>query len=320
MTQPPTPARTSRLKRRAGTAQTNSLFPDLDEEGAADVEEPPHKRFKALFDASDPDRLFAQSQLPESALELSETSGNPFLTAGSYVPRSDSSQTQTQPSIPGAPLPTTTRPALTAVREEEEESGPSYPESQALVGGRSRKRGRGGEDAEMEDDENVRPVGPSKRQAVEHINAIGSTPEVPTSETPAPAPAHTATATQKKAAGAMPGKPDTDAEFLKAVASRKRGKKTEDEFDREFNNLRISKPDLAVDAREHEYTVLADFGDDTSLRGNFMTVLEMDVFKRDGPMPGRLRGAERAEWEGRQNFKKFRKVRVTRTLTIILRG
>ena len=41
---------------------------------------------------------------------------------------------------------------------------------------------------------------------------------------------------------------DTDAAFLQALASTKRGKRREDDFDREFNNLRISKPEIGQDA------------------------------------------------------------------------
>ena len=112
-------------------------------------------------------------------------------------------------------------------------------------------------------------------------------------------------AVKKGGSGAAAGKPDTDNEFLKAIASTKRGKKTEDVFDREFNKLKISKPEVEKRDPEEEWAVLAEFGDDSGLRGNFMTVVEMDVFRRDGR--GQAREPLR-EWDGKPNYKKFKKV------------
>lgn len=261
-----------------------------------EVKEPPHKKFKALFDASNPDRLLAESQLPESVLALGgNLSENPFLNVGRNV--SAVSATQTQSLAEERPM---SHPPLTAIREEEEESALTSSTQTTLKLG---KRTRGEEDVLMGDASETK-IGSLKRRAIEGINSVEAVTKPPSKSTTA------ASASPRKAArGATVDAPDKDSSFLKAAASRKRGKKKEDEFDREFNNLRISKPDLVDDAREHEYAVLADFGDDTGIRGNFMTVIEMEVFKKDDGAPaGRIRGAERAEWEGRQNFKKFRKV------------
>ena len=94
-----------------------------------------------------------------------------------------------------------------------------------------------------------------------------------------------------------------------AVASTKRGKKHEDEFDREFNNLRISKPDLQREETEKAWAVLDDFGDDRDVRGNFMVVVELDVPERPRGPALRRGDEERADWAGRPDFKKFKKVR-----------
>ena len=111
-------------------------------------------------------------------------------------------------------------------------------------------------------------------------------------------------------AGSVPGKPDRDEAFLKAVASTKRGKKHEDDFDREFNELRISKPDLKHEKVKEDWSVLDEFGDDSGLRGNFMLVVEMEVFRKDNAKRDVMRMmGTRADWEGRPNFKKFKKVR-----------
>ncbi|TFY73882.1 hypothetical protein EWM64_g10131, partial [Hericium alpestre] len=96
--------------------------------------------------------------------------------------------------------------------------------------------------------------------------------------------------------------------FLKAVNSTKRGKKHEDAFDREFNKLRISKPELDRDQQEKDWAVLADFGND-GVRGNFMVVLELDVDRNTRAQ--RADRADRAEssraWDGKPDFKKFKK-------------
>ena len=109
-------------------------------------------------------------------------------------------------------------------------------------------------------------------------------------------------------AGAAPGKPDKDEAFLKALASTKRGKKHEDAFDREFNNLRISKPDADREQQIAEWDVLADFGDDTHVRGNFMVIVEMDVPEHRANSRDASHEPERAEWRGKPDFKAFKKV------------
>lgn len=144
----------------------------------------------------------------------------------------------------------------------------------------------------------------AKKMAVENVNAVekatvGRAPSKPPS---------TVKSLKQTKTGAPAGRPDTDAAFLKAIASTKRGKKTEDAFDREFNNLKISKPDLEHEEQEKEWNVLADFGDDSGIRGNFMVVMEMEIFRKDDGSRARSSHAVNTDWEGKPNFKKFKKV------------
>ena len=105
----------------------------------------------------------------------------------------------------------------------------------------------------------------------------------------------------------------------------KRGKKHEDDFDREFNQLRITKPkkaDTAAAAAAGPATkgipevvaapwdAIDDFGD-VGIRGNFMVVVEMDI-QRGSAKPAPLTRTDNVahpEWTGRPNFKKFKTVR-----------
>jgi hypothetical protein len=123
---------------------------------------------------------------------------------------------------------------------------------------------------------------------------------------------------------------DTDENFLKAVNSMKRGKKHEDDFDREFNQLRIAKPKkvdtvgsgtavaaaAAVkgvpEAVVAPWDAIDDFGD-VGIRGNFMVVVEMDIQRGGSAKPAlsaRTNDAAHPEWTGRPNFKKFKTVRI----------
>lgn len=232
-----------------------------------DAPEPPHKKFKALFDASE---------------------GLSLADYGSQ--RADESPTQYEPSMlpPSGTRTTGTRSGgersavpLTALMEEEEESTLATSSLPTQARGTKRKSQPEDGDVDMED------VPPRTRRRTE---------DEPAQSTQAPQ-SHAETQTTSKskpvsqvvtrvdmaqeqvhvkekpaskkpvaaaAAGAPPGEPDKDAAFLKAVASKKRGKKTEDTFDREFNNLRISKPELdhAQEAESDRWGVLEEFGDD----------------------------------------------------------
>lgn len=104
--------------------------------------------------------------------------------------------------------------------------------------------------------------------------------------------------------------PDQDRNFLQALASRSKTKSKEDEFDREFNQLRIAVPDrnkIENDRLRKEMAVWNELEHDPSVRGNFMVVeFRDDVLRQDG---GSRAKAFNAAWNGVANFKKFKKVR-----------
>ena len=275
------------------------------------MKEPPLKKFKALFDESDPDRV-AQMDMSEYA---SQHVGSVLI---------GESLTQYEPSMafPGSAAHAGSSGAndelLLPVVEEEDTV---VSQMQAQVQAEGKKRKTQDEDVDMDDEEHPR----SKRR----------TGERPAQQSQALAPAQNQnqapvkpmsmvvtrvnmaqTQVHLKPSKPLSGKkatqvgPDKDDAFLKAVASTKRGKKSEDTFDREFNNLRISKPDLERGRENEEWKVLEEFGDDGDVRGNFMVVMECPVFREAGTNTEHMRRGEgRVEWIGRPDFKKFKKVR-----------
>lgn len=278
---PPTPTigRPSRLKRRTREdAPLNPILAGLEKELAeADLPQPPLKKFKALFDETDPDRI--SSQIP---------SAGGFMYSGGIIEESQPYSQRRTETAQGVPS------SLGAVPEEEEESesaaGPAPPKP-------------AGADIDMLDIRESQ-IGASSKPA-----SKSSKPIKPLSSTQAQQGSLPPEKIQgKSSTGAAPGKPDTDAAFLKALASTKRGKKHEDNFDREFNNLRISKPDLDHEQQAEDYAVLADFGDESNVRGNFMVILEMDVPEHRTNSRAQSSEAERPSWMGKPDFKAFKKV------------
>ena len=118
------------------------------------------------------------------------------------------------------------------------------PPAPSKITGRKRRIADADDDEEMAEAE----TGPSKKRAVEHTNAVQSTSRGQPS-------AIATTQSPRKPnlnAGAAPGEPDRDDDFLQALASKKKGKKAEDDFDREFNQLKISKASAAEANNETE--------------------------------------------------------------------
>ncbi|KAI0631610.1 hypothetical protein C8Q77DRAFT_1272588 [Trametes polyzona] len=338
---PPTPGRTSRLKRRVGTqAQTASsgsqLFPESADVLVPEAEEPPHKKYKTLFEASDPDRVAGMSLDQYGSQHVATTESMTQYDASMAPPSAGDSMTRTTGTTGLSTIRSAAEgsgPRLAALMEEEEEStlatSARGSETQTQSRGTKRKSQEvdGDEDGEMQDGEDAPPR--SKRRVGDEVSQVSpaqpqarSKPlsQIVTRVDMANEPVHVMEkpASKKTAAangsrtGAAPGEPDKDHAFLKAVASTKRGKKTEDTFDREFNNLRISKPELdrVRESESEKWAVLDDFGDDGDVRGNFMVVVEMPVFRESGNGGGRdhlRRGEGRLEWQGRPDFKKFRR-------------
>lgn len=191
---------------------------------------------------------------------------------------------------------------LHVVREEEEESL-SLSETQ----GHKRQR----------DEDNAEEITEArKKRAVEGVNGVGRETTSMELEAPESAP-HAEEQAQIKPQSNRASKlntMDTDQSFLLAVASRKKSKRNaEDTFDREFNNLRISKPDpnRLQDATNNAnyWEGHDDFLNDINVRGNFMRIVEMEVKERIKRNEKRRGG--RSDWDGREDFKKFKKVRIS---------
>ncbi|KAL5514111.1 hypothetical protein ACEPAG_2872 [Sanghuangporus baumii] len=269
-----TTTRSSRLKKRARADKDyNPILASLEEEIAAvttpAAAQPPLKRFKALFDETDPDRV---------AFQMTNGGSGGILDSQIFSQASGENSDQQNAN---APL----RPPLVAIPEEEEGS-----QSLPVYSATTR------ENAEMDIDS----VAPQTQSHVKPTSkANGLTSQVQTQ-------AFDSTQTHKRTGsrvGAAPGQHDTDAAFLQALASTKKGKRREDDFDREFNNLRISKPEQESDAQAEDWKVLADFGDDSNIRGNFMVIVEMEVPEKRTESS---REASVAPSKG-PDFKKFRK-------------
>ncbi|KAH9966294.1 hypothetical protein BJV74DRAFT_285458 [Russula compacta] len=144
-------------------------------------------------------------------------------------------------------------------------------------------------------------------------------------------------ATKRPSSKSSSNKLDTDENFLRAVNSTRRGKKLEDDFDREFNLLKIAKPKkvdavvvgtaaAAGSAGAPEAAAVApwdaidDFGD-VGIRGNFMVVVEMDIERGGSANPAssaltNTNDVAHPEWISRPNFKKFKTVRILLSLSL----
>jgi len=99
---------------------------------------------------------------------------------------------------------------------------------------------------------------------------------------------------------------DKDESFLVALASMKKGKKKEEQTDRDFNDLKISKPIINNDDAEIDMLAWELLPKDMNIRGNFMVCVE-NVTIREGTQSKRRKDGN-PEWVGRPDFKKFRKV------------
>ena len=266
-------------------------------------------KYKALFDASNPDRV--QSSETQSGTVGTSTQGVRTNTL-SVVAEEQESQIQSET------LRGTKRVRGTGDRDDNDvEMADGAPGATGTSAGTSEGAHR------------------VKRRALDANAVLQPAPVA------APQPRSTTQTQTQRTAGAISGtgatnhasskssssnhKLDTDENFLKAVNSTKRGKKLEDDFDREFNLLRIVKPNKkddgvgaataavggAPDVVVAPWDAIDDFGD-VGIRGNFMVVVEMDI-ERSSARPShsaRTNCTTNPEWAGRLNFKKFKAVRV----------
>lgn len=116
----------------------------------------------------------------------------------------------------------------------------------------------------------------------------------------------------------LPENMTKDEQFLQAASKAKRKNKGIDEFDLEFNALKIAKPSKPSVASNVETTASRDRQTDeqlfrlvedmdTSTTGNFIVIERMDLYRKDKPTE-RNRPSSHPEWAGKKNFKKFKQV------------
>ncbi|KAI0696983.1 hypothetical protein C8T65DRAFT_743374 [Cerioporus squamosus] len=327
---PPTPTRPSRLKRRVGTqaqSAASQIFPPSEDVFVPDAEEPKHKRYRELFESADPDKI-AQMLPDEYGSQQVAPSGAESVTQfepSASVTFAPDTQGRGQ-SGRSALTRTTVRSgtsgggSLGPLIEEEEEStmdsgtgGLRQSETQSRG---TKRKSQEDEDVEMVENGDAPPK--TKRKMGDEAPQTQAKAQKPVSQIVtrvdmAQSQVHVKprppTKKEKEKGKEKTGEPDRDDAFLKAVATTKRGKKAETSFDREFNNLRISKPDLEREKEDQEWKVLEDFGDDGDIRGNFMVVVAMPLHREPGAGTREhlRRGEGRVEWQGRPDFKKFKR-------------
>lgn len=117
-----------------------------------------------------------------------------------------------------------------------------------------------------------------------------------------------------KTRGKAPGEqPDTEPDFLQALASKRKGKKAVvDDFDREFNNLRLTKPTRATRAEQnvdetYEAWQATDIDDFDLPVGNFVQVDFVPLMRKG--KPGEATMSIPSNSHGKPNFKKFKNKR-----------
>jgi hypothetical protein len=267
-------------------------------------------RYKALFDASNPDRVPSDETQPGTG-----TSTQGIRTSTLSAVPEDEQENQ----VPSGGLRGTKRSRGAANRNDDDvqmrEGSADVADSSAdtLVGAHRAKR--------RALDTNVVPASapapqPRSTQTQTQTQGTGTTGTTGTKH-----------ATKPPSSKNSVNKLDTDENFLKAVNSTKRGKKLEDNFDREFNLLRITKPKKvdgggtgtvgtgalagAPDVSVAPWDAIDDFGD-VGIRGNFMVVVEMNIERGSAKpsQPADTNDTILPEWIGRPNFKKFKKVRI----------
>lgn len=110
--------------------------------------------------------------------------------------------------------------------------------------------------------------------------------------------------------------PDDEPHFLQALATHKKGKRALDEFDKEFNNLKLTKPAAAkgkgptptthtyVEDEAYNAWKATELDDFDMPVGNYVQVDYVPlVYKRASHTP---EAGTRSEWRGVPNFKKFK--------------
>lgn len=108
--------------------------------------------------------------------------------------------------------------------------------------------------------------------------------------------------------------PDSEPHFLEALATKKKGKKALDEFDREFNSMKLTvatskdqkrgQQDEDEDYKAWQSADIEDLG--PAPIGNFVQVDYISLVRTTRSSAAERTTSSRSEWSMRPNFKKFR--------------
>ncbi|KIM30468.1 hypothetical protein M408DRAFT_328052 [Serendipita vermifera MAFF 305830] len=265
------------LLRRRDPTQASQMSYTPREESVLD-------RHRQLFEETDPERQMSPSQ--------AQGTSNPGLSLAEMV---EEAERQRVEAVEKALSPTRKRKAHESIEEEPEDDEPE-------VRGTSKPRSRAGPRSGS-------AAPPAKKRALQRVAPVdlGAV-----EEEEEPAPSGTAKPSKKstKASNKGPTQVDKDENFLVALASMKKGKKKEEQTDRDFNSLKIAKPvaeDPDIDMLAWEL-----LPKDMDIRGNFMVCVD-NVEVRQNTQSIRRRDGNPA-WVGRPDFKKFlKKVPAKRT-------
>ena len=296
--------RNPKLKRRTATQQKEepekNLY-DISIDSTIEEEEPPLKRFKKMFEDSDPDRLVN-----------SQTQGPEVITLSSIVELAYEERTEAvQSALRDMSLKKRKRTNVDVdVAIEDEDTRPRTRESSRApsVGPPPSKR----RPPQMQYARSLTAVPEVSESQVAPSSSRGAQPQKPQAFA-STSQAKLSEKKKKNAAAATQAQPDRDENFLKALASTKKGKKKEDQYDRDFNELRVAKPTQAhlkaAVGVEEDLEVWNAIEKDMDIRGNFMVVMQ-EIEPRVPREPEEVGPSHpgRPEWVGRPDFKKFKRV------------
>ncbi len=297
--------RNPKLKRRTATQQKEGPGKnpyDLSIDGPDEDEEPPLKKFKKMFEDSDPDRLVnSQTQGPEMRTLSS-------IVELAYEERSEAVQTALRDT--GLKKRKRTSDDVHAANEDEEARPRTRADSRTPSLGPPPSKRRA---PQMQYAGSLTTVSEVSESRVAPSSSRGAQPQ----KSQACESTSQAKSTEKKkenAATATQAQPDRDENFLKAIASTRKGKKKEDQYDWDFNELRVAKPTQAhLKAGvvvEEDLEAWNAIEKDMDIRGNFMVVMQ-EIEPRVPREPEvEISRAGRPEWVGRPDFKKFKRVSV----------
>ena len=305
---PATPLRNPKLKRRTATQQKEepekNLYDISIDDPVEEEDEPPLKRFKKMFEESDPDRLVN-----------SQTQGPEVRTLSSIVEQAYEERTEAvQNALQAMSLKKRKRTAddMGATNEDEEMRPRTRASSRApSVGPPPSKRLAL---AQMQNAGGLSTVPEVSESQVAPSSPRGTQPQKtqPSMSTPQAKPAEKK---KQKTTTASQVQPDRDENFLKALASTKKGKKKEDQYDRDFNELRVARPTQAhlkaAVGVEEDLEAWKSIEKDMDIRGNFMVVMqEIEPRVPREPEEVGMRREGQPKWVGRPEFKKFERVSV----------